>query len=114
MQWTTGDYQAQIGPTVGANHQRKSVNVQGEDVDLFLWDTAGQEQFQALTPLYAHSAAAALIVVAVDEIDSFKGIQTWTELLNRSCDKVPPIVLLVNKMDREERAVAKKEEVKER
>jgi small GTP-binding protein len=114
MQWTTGDYEAQIGPTIGANHQRKTITVQSEEVDLFLWDTAGQEQFQALTPLYAHSAATALIVVAIDDIDSFKGIPTWMDLLNRSCDKPPPMLLLVNKMDREERATTTKEDIKER
>jgi small GTP-binding protein len=114
MQWTTGDYEAQIGPTIGANHQRKTITIQGDDVDLFLWDTAGQEQFQALTPLYAHSAAAALIVVAIDDLDSFKGISTWTELLNRSCDKPPPMLLVVNKMDRASKATTSKEDIKER
>jgi small GTP-binding protein len=114
MQWTTGDYEAQIGPTIGANHQRKTITVQEEEVDLFLWDTAGQEQFQALTPLYAHSASTALIVVAIDDLDSFKGIPTWTELLNRSCDKPPPMLLLVNKMDRADRAATSKEDIKER
>jgi small GTP-binding protein len=114
MQWTTGDFEAQTGPTIGANHQRKVLVIDGQEVDLFLWDTAGQEQFQALTPLYAHSAATALIVVAIDEIDSFKGIPTWTSLLTQSCDKPPPVILVVNKMDRIEQAGMAKEEIKER
>jgi small GTP-binding protein len=114
MQWTTGDYEAQSGPTIGANHQRKSVQVLGEMVDLFLWDTAGQEQFQALTPLYAHSSATAIIVVAIDDPESFKGISVWTELLNRSCDKQPPIVLLVNKIDKADGGAAlSRETIKE-
>jgi small GTP-binding protein len=114
MQWTTGDFEAQTGPTIGANHQRKSILISGEEVDLFLWDTAGQEQFQALTPLYAHSAATALLVVAIDEIESFKGIPTWTDLLSQSCDKSPPIILVVNKVDHLERAALAKEDIKAR
>jgi small GTP-binding protein len=114
MQWTIGDYESQTGPTIGANHQRKTISVEGDEVDLFLWDTAGQEQFQALTPLYAHSAATALIVVAIDDIDSFKGIPTWADLLARSCDKAPPTLLLINKMDRAERAVLTKKDIKDR
>jgi small GTP-binding protein len=114
MQWTTGDYEAQIGATIGANHQRKMISIENEKADLFLWDTASQEQFQALTPLYAHSAATALIVVAVDDVNSFKRVSIWTELLNRSCDKAPPMLLLVNKMDRKDRTVIIKEDVKER
>jgi small GTP-binding protein len=113
MQWTSGDFEAQIGPTVGANHQRKTIAIQKEEVDLFLWDTAGQEQFQALTPLYAHSASCALIVVAINDRDSFRGIATWTDLLMRSCDKVPPMILLVNKMDRANKASYSTDEIKE-
>jgi GTPase SAR1 family protein len=76
-----------------------------------LWDTTGQEQFQALTPLYAHSAATALIVVAIDDIDSVNGTQIWTDVLNRSCDKPPPMLLLANTMDRGDRAVITKESI---
>jgi small GTP-binding protein len=110
--WTTGQCSAQVTPTVGANHQRKSVVIDNTDVDLFLWDTAGQEQFHALAPLYAHSAAGALIVASILDLESIKGIQTWLDLMNRSCDHTPPILLLVNKMDKSENAVLTTEEIK--
>jgi small GTP-binding protein len=112
--WTSGTFESQIGLTIGANHQRKTIRILGEPVDLFLWDTAGQEQFQALTPLYAHSAATAIIVVAIDQLDSFKGISTWMDLLSRSCDVQPPIILLVNKIDKTERVAFEREDIRER
>jgi small GTP-binding protein len=112
--WTSGMFESQISQTVGANHQRKTIRIHGQTVDIFLWDTAGQEQFQALTPLYAHSAATAIIVVAIDQLASFKGIATWTDLLNRSCDVRPPIVLLVNKIDKSDKPAFENEEIRER
>jgi small GTP-binding protein len=112
--WTTGAYAQVANPTIGANHQRRLLTVDAQEVDLLLWDTAGQEQFQALTPLYAHSASCALIVVAINDRDSFSGIPTWTGLLAASCARVPPTVLLVNKMDCASRASYSTEEIKDR
>lgn len=99
--WTTGSFSPQIRATVGANHQRKRVTIDKQEVDIFLWDTAGQEVFQALTPLYARSSSAAIITTSVDLPDSFKNIDKWIELLNTSTEELPPIILAVNKVDLE-------------
>jgi small GTP-binding protein len=107
----TGEYPAQSDPTVCVNHHRKVVKIGQKEVAIYIWDTAGQEQFQALTPLYCHSASCAIIVAAVDDRDSFKGISGWIELLEKSCDQIPPLILLVNKIDREDAAVVSPEEI---
>ena len=112
--WTSGQWQSSIKPTIGANHQRKKVEVSGKEVDLFLWDTAGQEQFQALTPLYARSAAAAIIVTAINDISSFDSLQTWIDLVNNSCDSMPPIILAINKIDVTENIVFTHDEIEEK
>lgn len=99
--WTTGTYSSVNHPTIGANHQRKRVTIDNQEVDIFLWDTAGQEQFQALTPLYARSSCAAILTTAINNMDSFTNIDKWIELLNTSTDESPPIILAVNKIDLE-------------
>jgi small GTP-binding protein len=99
MRWASGTYRVDIPSTIGANHQRKVVSLKDSDIDLFVWDTAGQEQFQALTPLYARSAAAAVVVAAADDLGSFTALDNWTGLLESSCDKVPPRILAINKTD---------------
>lgn len=99
--WTTGTFTAQNRPTIGANHQRKRVTIDNEEVDIFLWDTAGQEQFQALTPLYARSSSAAILTTSIDNPDSFKNMDKWIELLSSSTEELPPIILAVNKIDLE-------------
>ena len=108
--WTTGSFSPQIRATVGANHQRKRVTIDKQEVDIFLWDTAGQEVFQALTPLYARSSSAAIITTSVDLPDSFKNIDKWIELLNTSTEELPPIILAVNKVDLESERVVTTEE----
>jgi GTPase SAR1 family protein len=88
------------------------MTINDQDVDLFLWDTAGQEQFHALAPVYAHSASAAVLVASVTDAASFPGLQYWLDLVNKACEKIPPMVLLVNKMDRAADGVISQEEVK--
>ena len=109
--WMTNSFNPNGKPTIGANHQRKSVKIQNQDVDLFIWDTAGQEQFQALTPLYAREAASAFITVSITDIDSFKSLDTWIDLLKSSCAVIPPMLLAVNKIDLIDQAVYTHEEI---
>jgi small GTP-binding protein len=97
--WVTGVHQKLASPTVGANHHRKRVLVEGRDVDLFIWDTAGQEQFQSLTPLYARDACVAIVTTSVIDTVSFDNIERWVDILSSAADEMPPIVLAVNKID---------------
>jgi small GTP-binding protein len=99
MRWSSGNYHSDIPSTIGANHQRKTLLLGDSEVDLYVWDTAGQEQFQALTPLYARSASAAIIVVAADDLNSFNAIANWIDLVQTSCERFPPLILAVNKID---------------
>lgn len=101
--WATGEVSLKTNPTIGANHQLKTLNINGEDINIYLWDTSGQEQFQSLTPLYAQSSAAAILTASIVDEDSFENLNTWINLLNNSCDKIPPIVLVVNKCDLDEK-----------
>jgi small GTP-binding protein len=103
--WTTGTFSANSKPTIGSNHERKRVTLDGKGpVDLYVWDTAGQEQFQSLIPLYARSSCLAIIVAAINDAGSFDAIPTWIDAVASSCETPPPILLAVNKMDRAEEA----------
>jgi small GTP-binding protein len=97
--WTTGLFHQTPTTTVGANHHKKRMLVDGEQVDVFLWDTAGQEQYQALTPLYVRSAAVGIIVAVINDAATFDHIRDWVALLAAATDVTPPIVLAVNKVD---------------
>jgi small GTP-binding protein len=97
--WISADPLVRLEPTVGVNHQRKLATVGDQIVDVYLWDTAGQEQYKALTPLYTHSSSCALIVAAINDSASFQAIPKWVDVLQQSCNRPPPVILLVNKMD---------------
>jgi small GTP-binding protein len=115
QRWISDIFVAQVKPTVGSNHQRKRVILEsGDAVDLYIWDTAGQEQFQALMPLYTRASVLAIIVVAADDSASFESVDKWIETVSLSCDIRPPLVLAVNKMDKTDRMALPMEEIHKR
>jgi small GTP-binding protein len=97
--WMTGTYQHLANPTIGANQQRKRVPVDGTEVDLQLWDTAGQEQFESLVPLYARSASAVILTASITDRSSFENLSHWKEMLSPTSGDLPPIVIAANKID---------------
>lgn len=99
FKWVTGLFNEKLKPTIGTNHQVKSIQINGTEVDVFLWDTAGQEQFHALAPLYVRQSSAVIIVTSADNFESQKNIQTWVELVADSCETIPPMILAINKID---------------
>ena len=48
--------------TIGASFSAKIVVVQGDEVKLNIWDTAGQEKYRSMVPLYYKDADAAVLV----------------------------------------------------
>lgn len=51
--------------------------VDSEDVRLMLWDTAGQEEFDAITAAYYRGAHACVLAYSSTDRDSFDAIPLW-------------------------------------
>ena len=51
--------------------------MKGEDVRLMLWDTAGQEEFDAITKAYYRGAQACVLTFSTTNRDSFEAIHSW-------------------------------------
>jgi small GTP-binding protein len=48
--------------TIQASFATKKLNIDGRDVELNIWDTAGQEKFHALGPIYYRDSHGALLI----------------------------------------------------
>ena len=69
-------------PTLGAGFKTKPVPYNTKDgredfMKLIIWDTAGQEKFDALTKMYFNGAEAAFIVYDVTDEESFNQTAKW-------------------------------------
>ena len=100
------DYQA----TIGLDFHSKNTEINGTTVRLLLYDTAGQEKFKSLIPMYIRDANIILVVYDITIKDSFIHTEHWvneTKDLKRD-DAI--FVLVGNKIDLEDqRAITTKE-----
>lgn len=97
-------------PTIGASCLQITENVSGQNVDLVLWDTAGQEKYKALSPLYIKNSFAIVFVYAINDENSFKSIKKWYDIAMDSLDSIDPYFILVaNKNDLEDKKVTDEE-----
>lgn len=72
-------------------------------------DTAGQERYHALTPIYYRNACGAILVYDITDADSFQRCQSWQKELNSVLGSLP-IAVVGNKLDLEKKRVVSKEE----
>lgn len=87
-------------PTVGCAYQTHVVNVNGASLRFEIWDTAGQEKYHSVTPLYYRGAHAALLVYDISKRDTFTRAQLWLKELERQIIPDSTVVWLVgNKAD---------------
>jgi len=66
-----------------------------EDIKLQLWDTAGEERFMSLTPMYYKDAQAVLLVFALNSQESFENLQGWIREIDLNCQTSNYILALV-------------------
>lgn len=74
-----------------------------------LWDTAGQEEFDAITKAYYRGAQACVLAFSVTDRDSFEAVLSWKTKVELECGDIPT-VLVQNKMDLAERGVLEADE----
>lgn len=77
--------------------------VEGRNVQLALWDTAGQEDYERLRPLAYAKAHVILIGFSVDTPDSLDNVKhKWIEEAAERCPGVPIILVGLKKDLRED------------
>ena len=85
--------------TIGGSFVEKTLITKNGSVRLQLWDTAGQEQYRCLVPIYSRGARAAVIVFDVSKPKTFETANEWLDLVNRSKAVECIIFTAANKMD---------------
>ena len=97
--WQNDTFDPQRKSTVAAAFFRKSVFVNGKAIDIQLWDTAGQEEYHSLAPIYFKDAQAAILVFSVTDATSFDRMMQWKNELAMSRGENIKLIIAANKID---------------
>ncbi|XP_028406342.1 ras-related protein Rab-23-like [Dendronephthya gigantea] len=95
--------------TIGVDFLERQVSIDSEDVRLMLWDTAGQEEFDAITKAYYRGAQACVMCFSTIDRDSYEAIEQWMAKVSEECGSIP-CVLVQNKIDLIDEAVIRPDE----
>lgn len=78
MRYKDGKFTKINEPTLAGAYQQKKIKTKnGDEMQLNIWDTAGDERFRSIMPLYYRDAEIALLVFDLTDAESFKGIDYW-------------------------------------
>ena len=89
--------------TIGVEFGSKELVIEGHNVKVQIWDTAGQEKYKSITNAYYKGAKGAFVVYDITNKNSFDNADNWLNNLRASTDKKCSIILIGNKSDLEDK-----------
>ena len=93
-----GEFPKYYQPTVFENYVAE-IDVDGQEVYLELWDTAGQEDYDRLRPLSYPSTDVIIICFSLENVENIDNVvEKWTPEVRQFCPKIP-IILVGTKKD---------------
>nr|CAH7757674.1 unnamed protein product [Callosobruchus chinensis] len=113
LRYVEDKFNAKHISTIQASFLNKKINLDDSRVNLAIWDTAGQEKFHALGPIYYRSSNGAVLVYDITDEDSFQKVKCWVKELRKMLGVEISLVIVGNKSDLEKDRHVSLEEAKE-
>ncbi|CAJ0572330.1 unnamed protein product, partial [Mesorhabditis spiculigera] len=85
--------------TIQASFLSKRIDLGDRHVDLDIWDTAGQEKYHALGPIYYRGSNGALLIYDITDQRSFERVKVWVRELQRALGDTAVLLVVGNKLD---------------
>jgi small GTP-binding protein len=96
--WSKNSYRTDQPATIGAAFSQREVQVNGETHKLQIWDTAGEERYHAMAPIYSQGAVGAFLVFDLTSKVTMEHLTKWQKCLE-SCDPHVCVTIVGNKSD---------------
>jgi small GTP-binding protein len=95
----TGEFMEATTPTVGAGVTVVDLPFRNMKCSIQLWDTAGQELYRNIIPIYFKGAVFAIICFSMTDPKSFSNLNSWIAELRAHADPDIGMVLVGSKYD---------------
>jgi len=110
LQFTDNKFRYQHELTIGVEFGAKTIDINGKSIKIQIWDTAGQEAFQAITRTYYKGAIGALLVYDITRRETFTHVTKWLDDVRTNSSKNVTVILIGNKKDLEDKRQVSYEE----
>ena len=95
--------------TINTKTFQKCIEVNNKSFNLNIWDTAGEEKYHALAPIFYRGAQGAVIIFDVTNRETFKRATKWFSELSEFAEGNPKMILIGNKIDLPNRVISNEE-----
>jgi small GTP-binding protein len=95
----TASFSAGYAPTIAAAFATVVEFVGEKQVSLNIWDTAGQEKYHSMMPLYFRNVACVLLVIDCSSTQSWEFVKTWIDKDLIGIFPRPLVYIAINKTD---------------
>ena len=99
IRYTENKFYSSYLTTIGVDFLRKVITVGNKEINLQIWDSAGQEKYNSISKQYYNKADGIILVFDLNSRMSFDGMMNWLEEIEVSTEKGIPIVIVGNKCD---------------
>jgi small GTP-binding protein len=70
--------------TIGSDKSMKDLNINGKDIKLEIWDTAGQGKYRKVNKIFMKNTKIALLVYDITDKKSFEQLNNWINHVNEA------------------------------
>ena len=103
LRYTENEFSIHISTTIGIDYKYKYETLDnGDRVKIIIFDTNGQERFKSISYNMLKNANGVLLFYDICDKESFDSIKEWMASIYDIKEKKFPIVLIGNKIDKNE------------
>jgi small GTP-binding protein len=95
--------------TINTNCYQKRIQIDDLIFNLNIWDTAGEEKYHAMAPIFYRGADGAVVIFDVTKRETFNRATKWFHELSEFAEGSPKIILVGNKIDLPNREISNEE-----
>ncbi|KAF0699261.1 Aste57867_10161 [Aphanomyces stellatus] len=108
LRFVTNNFRPYSESTIGASFMSKMLLVGDQAIKYQIWDTAGQEKYHSLAPMYYRGAAAAIVVYDITRKQSLVTLKNWVKELKQLGPDNIVIAIAGNKSDLDDKRVRRR------
>ena len=109
QRYVNNTFSADVKTTIGASFRSKAITCDSIEVVMSIWDTAGQDSYKGLVPMYYRNASLAIVVFDITNRKSFEDVRGWIDVSSNVMEDTL-LILCGNKIDIEEERQVSPEE----
>ena len=111
IKYVEGKFSSNYMSTLGLDFRQKKIELEdGKEINLQLFDTAGQERYKSISSNLIKKANGILLIYDISNKTSFNSIGKWMESIEEISSSNTIVILIGNKSDLEDERQVKREE----